>query len=94
MSNLKAYTVHHLVGKGSWQREDKSVIIASSRYEASTFVEGTVLNVYDGRSLRKGECLSHSSWSLDGWANKKTPQVSEEWRQYLIRRNFDDGIED
>lgn len=94
MSNLKAYTVHHLTGKGAWQREDTSVIIASSKYEASTFVEGTVLNVYDGRSLRKGECLGHSSWSLDGWANKKTPQVSEEWKQYLIRRHFDSGIED
>ncbi len=92
--SLKAYTVHHLVGKGSWQREDTSVIIASSKYEASKFVEGTVLNVYDGRNLRKGECLSHSSWSLDGWSNKKTPQVNEEWRQYLIRRHFDDGVED
>lgn len=25
---------------------------------------------------------------------KKDYGVSEEWRQYLIRRNFDDGIED
>lgn len=94
MNNLKAYTVHHLTGNNSWQREDTSVIIASSRYEASTFVEGIVLNVYEGKNLLKGACLSHSSWSLDGWANKKTPQVSEEWRQYLIRRNFDDRIED
>jgi len=94
VNKLKAYTVHHLTGRTGWEREDTSVIIASSKYEASTFVEGTVLNVYDGRSLSKGECLSHSSWSLDGWVNKKTPEVSEEWRRYLIRRHFDDGIED
>lgn len=92
--NLKAYTVHHLTGESGWKREDTSVIIASSKYEASTFVEGEVLNVYTGKSLYKGACLTHSSWSLDGWANKKTPQVSEEWKQYLIRRHFDDGIED
>lgn len=92
--NLKAYTVSHLTGQGSWRREDTSVIIATSKFEASTFVEGEVLNVQEGRPLYKGQCLSHSSWSLDGWLNKPLPKVSEEWRQYLIRRHFDDGIED
>ena len=30
---------------------------------------------------------------LDNYT-KKDYEVSEEWKQYLIRRNFDDGIED
>ena len=70
-------------------------MISTSRYEASLLVEGEVLNVSEARPLYKGQRLSHSSWSLDGWAGREpVPKVSENWKQYLIRRHFDDGIED
>jgi len=89
-AKIKAYCVTHINNN----REDTSVIIATSRYEASKYVEGEVINVGAGRDISIGQRLSHSSWTLDGWCNKPTPKVSEEWRLYLIRRNFDSGMED
>lgn len=95
MIKLNAYTVTHLTGSGCWQRKDTSVIISTSRFEASKEVEGQVLNVSEARPLYNGQCLSHSSWSLDGWSGSGMDvSVNEDWRQYLIRRHFDDGIED
>lgn len=92
---LSAYTVSHLTGNGCCKRKDTSIVISISRYEASKLVEGEVLNVSEARPFYSGQTLSHSSWSLDGWAGREPlPKVNEEWRQYLIRRHFDDGIED
>lgn len=90
-TKIKAYCVTHINNN----RKDTSVIVATSRYEASKYVEGEVISVGHGSDISIGERLSHSSWSLDGWLGvNTTPKVSEEWRLYLIRRNLDSGMED
>lgn len=90
MSELKVYTVTHLHERKKWTTD----IISSSRYKASTYVEGEVLNVSKGSRIYEGQDLGGSGWTVDGWVGGMDTKVSEEWRQYLIRRNFDDGIED
>jgi len=94
MNNLKAWYVTHLHSGKKWS----SVVLSKSRYLASTYVQGEVLNVEEswGKSVREGGILSSSGWAIGFFdnENKKDYEVSEEWRQYLIRRHFDDGIED
>ena len=94
MENLKAWYVTHLHSGKKYT----SVVLSKSRYLASTYVQGEVLNVEEswGKPVREGGILSSSGWAIGFFDNhsKKDYEVSEEWRQYLIRRHFDDGIED
>lgn len=92
--NLKAWYVSHIHSGKKYS----SVVLSKSRYLASTYVEGEVLNVEEswGKDVREGGILSSSGWAIgffDNWSTKDY-EVSEEWKQYLIRRHFDDGIED
>ena len=93
MSNPKAWYVTHL-HEGTKYR---SCVISRSRYLASTYVEGEVLDVDSwAEDIGEGSVVSSSGWAIGFFDNhtKKDYEVSEEWRQYLIRRHFDDGIED
>lgn len=94
MNNLKAWYVTHLHSGKKYN----SVVLSRSRYLASTYVQGEVLNVEEswGKDVREGGIMSSSGWAMYFFDNhtKKDYEVSEEWKQYLIRRNFDDGIED
>lgn len=94
MNNLKAWYVTHLHSGKKYS----SVVLSKSRYLASTYVQGEVLNVEEswGKPIQEGGIMSSSGWTIGFFDNhtKKDYEVCEEWRQYLIRRNFDDGIED
>ena len=94
MNNLKAWYVTHLHSGKKYS----SVVLSKSRYLASTYVEGEVLNVEEswGKPVQEGGIISSSGWAMYFFDNhtKKDYEVSEEWRQYLIRRHFDHGIED
>lgn len=94
MNNLKAWYVTHLHSGKKWS----SVVLSKSRYLASTYVEGEVLNVEEswGKPIQEGGIISSSGWAMYFFDNhtKKDYEVSEEWKTYLIRRHFDDGVED
>lgn len=94
MSNLKAWYVTHIHSGKKYS----SVVLSKSRYLASTYVEGEVLNVEEswGKPIQEGGIISSSGWAMYFFDNhtKKDYEVSEEWKTYLIRRHFDDGIED
>lgn len=94
MNNLKAWYVTHLHSGKKYS----SVVLSKSRYLASTYVEGEVLNVEEswGKSIREGGIMSSSGWAMYFFDNhtKKDYEVTEEWKSYLKRRHFDDGIED
>ena len=94
VTNLKAWYVTHLHSGKKYS----SVVLSKSRYLASTYVQGEVLNVEEswGKDVREGGIMSSSGWAIGFFDNSssKDYEVSEEWRQYLIRRNFDSGIED
>jgi len=89
MSELRVYTVSHLHQRKKWSTD----IISTSRYKASTYVEGEVLDVSEGQRILEGQNLGGSGWTIDGWCGGMDTSVSEEWKKYLIRRHFDDGIE-
>jgi len=52
-----------------------------------------IREVATGKLIKFG---AKCGWAIGFFDNhtKKDYEVSEEWRQYLIRRHFDDGIED
>ncbi|EPN4461354.1 hypothetical protein [Pseudomonas aeruginosa] len=89
MSHLMAFrVVHH----DSWG-EYSSTVIAESKWEASLAVEGKVMHVDDGEDLYAGLVLRSSGWSFS-CSEPNYPTVSEEWRQYLIKRHLNHGTED
>ena len=94
MNNLKAWYVTHLHSGKKYS----SVVLSKSRYLASTYVQGEVLNVEEswGKPIQEGGIMSSSGWAMYFFDNqtKKDYEVSEDWKQYLIRRHFDSGIED
>lgn len=94
MMKLRFWYVTHLHSGKKWS----STVISKSRYEASTYVEGEVLDVSEGWNNRiyEGKILGSSGWAIGIFANGRASdyKVSEEWRQFLIRRNFDSGLED
>lgn len=94
MNNLKAWYVTHLHSGKKYS----SVVLSKSRYLASTYVEGEILNVEEswGKPIREGGIISSSGWIIGFFDNhtKKDYEVSEEWRQYLISLNTSQGFED
>lgn len=94
MMKLRFWYVTHLHSGKKWS----STVISKSRYEASTYVEGEVLDVSEGwnNETYEGKILRSSGWAIGFFYNERASdyKVSEEWRQFLIRRNFDSGLED
>ena len=94
MNNLKAWYVTHLHSGKKYS----SVVLSKSRYLASTYVQGEVLNVEEswGKDVREGGIMSSSGWAIGFFDNhtKKDYEVAEEWRQYLISLNTSQGFED
>lgn len=89
MRNLMAFRVIH---HDSWG-EYSSTVIAESKWDASLAVDGKVMHVDDGEDLYAGLVLRSNGWSFD-FSKPNYPAVSEEWRQYLIKRHLNHGTED
>jgi hypothetical protein len=57
-----------------------------------------VLDVSEGwnNEIYEGKIIGSSGWAIGFFDNERSSdyKVSEEWRQFLIRRNFDSGLED
>ncbi|HGM5697410.1 TPA: hypothetical protein ACKPZN_003848 [Pseudomonas aeruginosa] len=51
------------------------------------------MHVDDGEDLYAGLVLRSSGWSFS-CSEPNYPTVSEEWRQYLIKRHLNHGTED
>lgn len=89
MTQLMAFRVIH---HDSWG-EHASTVVAASKWDASLAVDGVVMHVDDGESIRAGKILRSSGWSFS-CSKPQYPDVSEEWRQYLVKRHLNHGTED
>ena len=86
-----AFTVVHHTNNG--RHEATSTVISDTKWNASLLVEGEVMHVSEGERLYAGKTLRSSSWSTD-FKEPSYPRISEEWRRYLLLRNFNGGNED
>lgn len=89
MSRLMAFTVVHHTRR----YEVTTTVVAATKWEASLVVDGDVMHVSEGEDLYAGKVLRSSSWSKD-CLSPSYPKISEEWRQYLLKRHFNSGAED
>lgn len=90
---LKAWWVTHLHSGKKYS----SCVLSSDKYQASTYVEGQVLNVEEcWKRVEEGVILSSSGWKMYFFDNhtSKDYEVSKEWGQFLKDRNLNKGLED
>lgn len=89
MSRLMVFTVVHHT---RWH-ETTTQVVAATKWDASKAVDGEVMHVSEGQDIYEGKVIGSSSWSKD-FMSPGYPKVSEEWRQYLLKRHFNSGAED
>lgn len=89
MDKLMAFTVVHHRGT----HEATTTVVAASKWDASLAVEGKVMHVSEGDELRAGKVLQSLSWNMDSFAPDYR-EASPSWKQYLVARHFNSGLEE
>lgn len=86
---LKVFVVVHHEGDS----ENRTFVIAESRWEASKLVSGEVMHVSDGFNVEPGVSFGTSGWNKR-FRSPDYYEPSESWRAYLKERHLNTGHED